>query len=225
MKQRAFFLHRTEWGRLFGGKRQTNLNESKSILGEVTARTKGHILMSGPSLLTSTGHRKYLNAVERDRFTAAAHAQPDKACLLCLTLLWTGGRLSEVLALKPEHISRDEGAVIFRTLKKRDQIVFRQVPVPRSLITALSEGKKPLFPWQRTQAWTIVKSVMQDACISGPQATARGLRHSFAVHAVTRGVPLHLIQRWLGHSRLETTAIYSQALGPEERQIAERMWD
>lgn len=181
--------------------------------------------MSGQSLLTSTGQRKYLNAAERARFVAAANDHPDKARLLCLTLLWAGGRLSEVLALKQERISLDEGAVIFRTLKKRDQIAFRQVPVPRSLITALSDRKEPLFPWQRTQAWAVVKSVMQDAGISGPQATARGLRHSFAVHAVTRGVPLHLIQRWLGHTKLETTAIYSQALGPEERRIAERMWD
>lgn len=143
--------------------------------------------------------------------------------LLCLTLLWTGGRLSEVLALQPANISPDEGVVVFRTLKKRSQHIYRQMPVPKPLLIELADG--PRFPWARTQAWVIIKSVMDEADISGPQATPRGLRHSFAVHAVTSGVPLHLIQRWLGHSRMETTAIYSQALGPEERSIAKRMWD
>jgi site-specific recombinase XerD len=38
------------------------------------------------------------------------------------------------------------------------------------------------------------------------------------------GVPLNLLQRWLGHAQLTTTAIYANAIGPEERQIAERMW-
>lgn len=38
------------------------------------------------------------------------------------------------------------------------------------------------------------------------------------------GVPLNLVQRWLGHARMETTAIYLQAMGDEEREIAARMW-
>jgi len=37
------------------------------------------------------------------------------------------------------------------------------------------------------------------------------------------GVPLNLIQRWMGHSRIETTAIYANAVGDEERALAKRM--
>jgi integrase len=37
-------------------------------------------------------------------------------------------------------------------------------------------------------------------------------------------VPLNLVQRWLGHASLTTTAIYLDALGDEEREIAARMW-
>lgn len=40
---------------------------------------------------------------------------------------------------------------------------------------------------------------------------------------VTSTVPLNLTQKWLGHARHETTAIYASATGPEERQFAERM--
>jgi integrase/recombinase XerD len=34
----------------------------------------------------------------------------------------------------------------------------------------------------------------------------------------------HLVQRWLGHASLRTTAIYADVVGPEERAFAARMW-
>jgi integrase len=37
-------------------------------------------------------------------------------------------------------------------------------------------------------------------------------------------VPINLVQRWLGHASMTTTAIYLQAMGFEEREIAARMW-
>jgi site-specific recombinase XerD len=66
---------------------------------------------------------------------------------------------------------------------------------------------------------------MAEAGITGGiHATPKGLRHGFGLHAVRSGVPLNLVQRWLGHARMETTAIYLQAIGTEEREIAARMW-
>ncbi len=210
---------------MFGGKRQINRHESSDPLAPTDPPARKPVVMPVQSLLTTTGHRKYLNVAERRRFLKAAHKRPAQERLLCQALIWTGGRLSEVLALSSERLSIEDGVVIFRSLKKRNQHTYRHVPVPEPLLAELCKMSDPIFPWARTQAWGIVKSVMKEAKISGPQATPRGLRHSFAVHAVISGIPLHLIQRWLGHSRLETTAIYSQALGPEERRIAKRMWD
>lgn len=34
----------------------------------------------------------------------------------------------------------------------------------------------------------------------------------------------HMLQRWLGHAQLSTTAIYADAVGKEEQDIAARMW-
>ena len=50
----------------------------------------------------------------------------------------------------------------------------------------------------------------------------KGLRHGFGIKAVTSEVPLNMTQKWLGHSRIATTAIYTNATGPKEKQIAER---
>jgi integrase/recombinase XerD len=52
----------------------------------------------------------------------------------------------------------------------------------------------------------------------------KGLRHGFGVNAIQCGVPLNLLARWMGHANMKTTAIYADATGPEERQIAARMW-
>ncbi len=35
---------------------------------------------------------------------------------------------------------------------------------------------------------------------------------------------MDLIQRWLGHARLSTTAIYADVVGPEEVVFAARVW-
>jgi site-specific recombinase XerD len=45
------------------------------------------------------------------------------------------------------------------------------------------------------------------------------LRHTFATNHTLARDPLTLVQYWMGHSRLETTAIYTQ-VGPEERRRA-----
>ena len=55
--------------------------------------------------------------------------------------------------------------------------------------------------------------------------TPKGLRHAFAVTALQSGIPIDIVRRWLGHSRLSTTEIYADAVGSEERAIAGRFWE
>jgi site-specific recombinase XerD len=71
----------------------------------------------------------------------------------------------------------------------------------------------------------LVKRVMSEAGVLGARACPRGLRHGFGVGALQSGIPVTLLQRWLGHARLTTTAIYVQASGPEEREIAKIFWE
>ena len=65
---------------------------------------------------------------------------------------------------------------------------------------------------------------MQAAGLDGVQACPKGLRHGFGVAAVSAGIPLNMVQKWLGHAQLSTTAIYADAVGAEEQSIAARMW-
>ncbi len=65
---------------------------------------------------------------------------------------------------------------------------------------------------------------MAAADVTGLPAMPKGLRHGFGVNAFQANVPLHLVQCWLGHASLRTTAIYGDVIGPEERAFAARMW-
>ena len=192
-------------------------------------------------LFNNAGKRLYLTDSERKRFLAAADQEERQVRTFCYVLAHTGCRISEALQLVGERIDFDAGAIVFESLKKRKKGVYRAVPVPPKLLEMLSmvhglkDKKKkaagtkqksppPLWAFGRTTAWKKVLEVMKAAGVKGPQATPKGLRHGFGVAAIQAGIPLNLLQRWLGHAQLTTTAIYANAVGPEERNIAARMW-
>jgi site-specific recombinase XerD len=66
---------------------------------------------------------------------------------------------------------------------------------------------------------------MRRAGIAGPQSCPKGLRHSFGIGTLQAGVPLNLTQKWMGHARISTTAIYADACGPEEAAFAAQFWN
>lgn len=178
-------------------------------------------------LRSDTGDRKYISAAERTRVLEATNHLPRPQKLFVLTLAFTGARISEVLNIRRHQV--EHGEITIRTLKRR-QTVYRTVQVPCFLTDALValpvNAAAPGRFWtvHRATAHSWVKRVMTFAQIRGVQASARGFRHGFGVRAVVHGVPLTFVQKWLGHSRATTTAIYLEAIGPEERQIAARMW-
>lgn len=65
---------------------------------------------------------------------------------------------------------------------------------------------------------------MRMAGIAESLCKPKALRHAFAVEAGQKSTPLNIVQRWLGHARIETTAIYASAIGDEERNLARRAW-
>ena len=191
------------------------------------------------------GNRLYLNAEERAAFLVAARKRPARDRTLCETLHYTGCRPAELIEIPPAWIDLSAGTVTIRSLKKRPdssgapKIVYRAVPVPAEYLDTLNTAfgireaqrtKKrasvPIWPMTRQRVWQIAKAVMIEAGIpDAPHRTPKGLRHGFGVNAILKNAPLNLLQKWLGHADLKTTAIYADAIGQEEQQIAARMWD
>lgn len=184
-------------------------------------------------LYDTSGNRKYLTSRERRRFMAVARLRPPAVETFCLTLAYTGARISEVLALNTSNIDTAAGTIVLESLKKRRRGVYRQIPVPKELLKRLAvvhdlgrTGPQTLlWSWSRTTAWKCVKDAMHEASVPAFCAMPKALRHAYGVAGVSEArVPLNMMQKWLGHARIETTAIYANAVGPEERAIAKRMW-
>lgn len=127
---------------------------------------------------------------------------------------------------------------MFRTLKKRGRkagTTYRAVPLPVNFVDELdlihhsrgqgkADAKTMLWPWSRATAWCRVKAVMATVSIEGAQASPKGLRHGFGVVHAMHKTPLNTLQRWMGHSSPNATAIYMQAVGDEARQLAGATW-
>lgn len=186
-------------------------------------------------IFSHNGFRKYMTSSERSAFLASAQEFEDDTLTLCWVLSVTGCRISEALSLSWSSIDCEARIIVFESLKKRRKGVYRAVPVPIEVISLLRKvhGKgsdkilapdQPLWGFTRMTAYRRVRKVMDAAGITGPQAMPKALRHAFGVTAIQSQVPLNLVQRWLGHADMRTTAIYTNATGPEERSIATRMW-
>jgi len=188
-------------------------------------------------LYDNAGNRKYLTKSERQAFIDAAKRAAPEIETFCLTLAYTGARISEVLALAPLRIDTAANAIVIESLKKRKRGVFRAVPVPSDLLFRLNEvhgiidrrndpelSQARIWRWSRTTAWNRVKTIMSAAGITEGPAMPKALRHAFGVGGTQTGVPLNIIQRWLGHADIQTTAIYTDVMGDEERILADRMW-
>jgi integrase len=189
-------------------------------------------------LYDDEGQRKYLTPGERDAFLKAAEDAPREVRTFCGTLVYTGCRITEALELTADRVDLKGGVLVLESLKKRKRGVYRAVPVPPVFLDTLNlvhnlraikkrkgRGKGVvMWEWCRTTAWSRVCEVMATAGISGRHATPKGLRHAFGIKGVSSQVPLNMVQKWLGHADLATTAIYADAVGAEAKEIAERMW-
>lgn len=178
------------------------------------------------------GHRKYLTQSETRRFLEEARRTDLETYAFCALIAMTGCRISEALALSVDNLDFESKTIVFECLKKRRRHVFRSIPVPTEVLRTLrshirTQKRRPgdrLWTWSRMTGYRRVREIMEDIGVEGPQASPKGLRHGFGVSAIQAGVPLNMVQRWLGHADMKTTAIYTSAIGPEERDIASRMW-
>ncbi|HUZ03713.1 MAG TPA: site-specific tyrosine recombinase XerD, partial [Acidobacteriaceae bacterium] len=140
-----------------------------------------------------------------------------------LELLYGGGiRVSELVGLHVEDLSRQQGQILVRGKGDKERIV----PLGRAALQALeaylergrpellhSSGVAEIFLSERGHAlsrqwvWMPVKR-------SNRRASPHMLRHSCATHMVEHGADLRTVQTLLGHADIATTQVYTHlALG------------
>jgi len=161
--------------------------------------------------------------------------------------LWTvysmGLRLEEGLHLQVGDVDAARGLVhVHRGKGAKD----RYVPIPSSTLTWLRKywlthrHPRLLFPAEgrdHKQAPTaknpMAKSTVQkplkdvvDKIGFGKKICIHTLRHSYATHLLEAGVSLKVIQKYLGHSSLQTTMIYlhlTETAETDARQTIEKI--
>jgi integrase len=81
------------------------------------------------------------------------------------------------------------------------------------------QGSTATSPMSRTSVQGAFFKARLKAGINKRGISLHSLRHSYATHLLEAGVPLPTIQRYLGHSHIETTMVYLH-LTPEGQREA-----
>ncbi|MGH8635276.1 MAG: tyrosine-type recombinase/integrase [Burkholderiales bacterium] len=167
-----------------------------------------------------------LSRAEVWRVLAAVRTPAYRTCLT--TIYSCGLRLREALDLHVDHV--DGGRLVLHVRRGKGGID-RMVPVPRALLSVLrahwQTHRNPvwMFPAPRRRPArpvsdptigpidaTVLQRTFGRALADGgvaKRAHVHTLRHSYATHLLEAGVPLALIQEYLGHSSPSTTSIYT----------------
>ena len=174
-----------------------------------------------PRWLDRKDERALVRAVER-------YGSLRDAALIT-TLLQTGLRVGELVALKMEDVelSSRKGAVTVQ-YGKRDRL--REVPLnaeARRVLARYIEARptsssRRLFLGQRGPIGpeAVQRVVMKYARLGQVEdVTPHTLRHTFAKRVLDGGTPTVTVARLLGHDSVETTAIYTQP-GWEDQVVA-----
>jgi integrase/recombinase XerD len=159
-----------------------------------------------------------LSRDEEHRLIQRAYQERGERGLLIKTLFQTGARVSEFVNIKVEDFFFDETMILIAKAKGGKS---RYVPILPELAQELRTylGNRTvgyLFETNRHKRYSsrriqqIVKEIAERAKIK-KRVYPHLLRHSVATNLLERGMPIDQIQKFLGHSKLETTQIYAES--------------
>lgn len=175
-----------------------------------------------PTVLTKDEVRRLLNSVN------------GKSKLMMKMLYSSGLRVSELVNLKANDLdlenskgmvrkgkgSKDRQFFIFKDLSREVKDYLNKRVVNSEYLFS-SHNSKQLSPRNLQQ---IIKRASQKAGIE-KKVTPHTLRHSFATHHLESGTDIRKIQALLGHSRIDTTMLYTKVTDKTLEQLKNPLED
>jgi site-specific recombinase XerD len=144
---------------------------------------------------------------------------------IIMMLYSSGMRASETINLKWEDIDFKRNIIHIKLAKgNKDRIVMLSPKIKKALNQLDINKEGIVFKTNRNKKYSL-RSIEQIIKKSASKAgikknvTPHTLRHSFATHLLENGTDLRIIQKLLGHSRPETTQIYTHISKADIRSI------
>ena len=192
-------------------KHNISYEQSKNIFKEVRKN-----LELKPTPSKNKGTVKRLSRAELESFINAAFEKSAKVGLMMMVLYETGCRVDEFCHLEFDDIYFQECKIIVRNGKGDKR---REVPVSKSLIKSLKiwlNNRTHGFLFINTRYRKFSARSIQLICKELRQAagikldiTPHTLRHTRATLLAEDGLEKDLLAKFLGHSKTETTEIYT----------------
>lgn len=178
----------------------------------------------------------YLRAKREQKLPAVLSLEEVRRVLTCIhiphyhaflsTVYSCGLRLEEALSLEVSDIDGDRMMIhVHRGKGTKD----RYVPLPHPTLAILRKhwlshrnprlifpapgrdrqgAPKAVIPMPKGSVQEAMRNAKNAARIHKRGVSVHTLRHSYATHLLEAGVNLRVIQRYLGHSNIETTLVY-----------------
>ena len=146
-------------------------------------------------------------------------------------MLKTGLRVSEALALRRVdlRLDQDPPIIIIRADSPGNKArKGREVPVPADLLESLRDlasfhGKdrhRPMLDLSRQRIGQVIKNAAVQAGIDPARAHPHAFRHTYGRNCVLRGVPVPVLQKWLGHASMVDTQRYVELAGAHHEWVS-----
>ena len=224
------FLDKKQFSKSTSQRRYSSLNQFFKYL------IKQKILQQNPMLSMKRMKKefklpKFLSFDEVKRLLSVNTCEDKKTLRnrIILELLYsTGMRVSELCSLPIKSVSfgkecndNDYKFIIIKGKGQKERIVpLKKEIIPlldKYMCISLVDKQKYLFQSNgkdkhitRRTVENIIKSSALKAGIDPSKVSPHTMRHSFATHLLQKGLDIREIQELLGHSSIETTAIYAK---------------
>jgi len=178
--------------------------------------------------------RKLPVILNRDEVTRLINVAKPKYQAAFSVAYGAGLRISEVVALKTNDIDSDRMCIVVHQGKGRKD---RNALLSPALLECLRDwwryaitrhkilrggwlfpGTNPINPMSTRQLARVCSAAAKDAKID-KTVSMHLLRHTFATHLLEQKVDIRVIQVLLGHSKLETTSLYTQVATDLLREV------
>ncbi len=164
-----------------------------------------------------TEELKHLSAQQIEAFFRAVKSPRDKA--LFMLMYHRGLRATEPGLMDLSDWDPDDVSVWVRRLKGSKSARYPLLPAEeravRGWIKVRGIAAGPLFTSRkhgsrlgRIQVFRLMRKYCELAGIAADLAHPHAMKHSCGHHLVDQGVPIVIVQSWLGHRNIQNTMIY-----------------